>query len=252
MVKQVRWIYLPLCLGLVFQLSGYTASVQTAHGQSTAPAIHPSLRSATSTDSSPRVEGKGWVPLSRVSVSVRYFTLASTRTLQTTASGTFGLELQGGDWCRGLVVVARDTFGHRVTLRGPLPLSGCTPPESGARLVLRVLTPQQMEARQITVDTTKGLNGQTMHVGDVLYLYVSGTAQPSETAVFDPSHFRLIEQGQVPVCPPATSCRFPPGFFWRAVATAAGNGFVALSAACRQSKPACMVPDRVLQVTILP
>jgi hypothetical protein len=205
-----------------------------------------------SPDPYPRVVGKGWVPFSRVTVTVRFYGLKVTRTVYTTRTGVFGLGMEGVHWCKNLAIVARDTAGHRVVRHGSSPLFSCTPPRSGTKLVLHVLTPKQMQAKQITVDATKLIMPQTMHVGDVLYVYDPGTNQPSVVLIPDPSHFRLIEQGKVPDCPPNASCAFPPGFFWRLAATGPGDAIVTLSPVCRQSKPPCMLPDRALRVTILP
>jgi hypothetical protein len=192
------------------------------------------------------------VPFSRVTVSVRFHGLKATSHVHVTRTGTFGVGIQGVHWCQNLTVAARDTAGHHVVLHGTIPISACAPPGAGTKVLLHFLTPKQMQAKQITVDTTKAIESTAMHVGDVLYVYAAGTSQPSVTLSPDEAHFRLIEQGKIPDCPPTASCPFPPGFFWRLVATQPGDAIVALSPACRQSKPPCMLPDRAVRVTILP
>lgn len=252
MVGLKRRTGVSLCLCLLFVFSAYTVTFHSAYGQSIAMSRHPTVSSAMSPDLFPRVIGKGWVPLTRLAVTVKFYGLKATRTLHATQRGAFGIGIQGVHWCKNLSVVVRDTAGHRVTLHGSIPVSSCTPPSSGAKLVLHVLTARQMQAKQITVDTTKLTTSEMMHVGDVLYVYAPGTGQPSVTLIPDANHFRLIEQGTLPECPPTASCPFPPGFFWRLEATQAGDTIVTLSPACRQSKPPCMLPDRALRVTILP
>ncbi len=245
-------IGLSLALCVVFILASHSVMAYPLHPQSTVSTQRPNVQAAMSPDPYPRVIGKGWVPLARVSVTVRFYGLHATRHLRASRTGAFGIGLEGVHWCRNLTVVSTDTVGHRIVLHGSIPPSSCPPPSAGTKLVLHVLTAKQMQARQITVDATKPNLSVTMHVGDVLYVFDPGAGQPSVTLTPDESHFRLIEQGKLPDCLPTASCPFPPGNYWRLVAIAPGDAIVTLSAACRQSKPPCMLPDRALRVTILP
>jgi hypothetical protein len=252
MITVTRRAGLALGLCLLFIVASYTVAVHRAYGQPVASSGHPTVQGAMSPHPYPRVIAKGWLPITRVTVTVRFYGLTATRKFHTTRTGTFGVGIQGVDWCQNLTLVVRDAMGHRVVTHGSIPKSVCTPPGPNSKIVLHILTPKQMQAKQITVDATKITSSQTMHVGDVLYVYDPNQNQPSIVLSFDASHFRSIEQGQVPACPPTASCAVSTGFFWRLVATAVGDGIVTLSPACRQSKPPCMLPDRALRVTILP
>jgi hypothetical protein len=195
------------------------------------------------------VMGSGWSRSSVLTVSAWTSSPKRTIKLKTTAHGTFLVGISSITACADFTFTAHDATHHLTVQRLP---RACAVDAGSGPPVITVLQGKQMTARQITIDVSQPLPAATMHVGDVLYLYDPSSQGTSVLVRGDPDHLRLIDQGAVPACPPDANCPTPSGVFWRFTATHSGESIVIVSAACRQSKPPCMVPDRALRIQILP
>lgn len=194
------------------------------------------------------VTGNGWSKNSLLTVTARNTSKGQTMKLKATSHGMFrvGVSLLGP--CDDFTFTVRDRT-HRLTVQRPS--RQCPVPAESGPPALTVLQGKQMTAKQLTIDVSKPPATESLRVGDVLYLYDPNTSAPS-LVTGDSDHFNPIDHGTVPACPPNTSCALPPGVYWRFTATHTGDGMVIVSPACRQSKPPCMAPDRVVRITILP
>ncbi len=195
------------------------------------------------------VHGAGWGH-GRVVLSLQTGPWVLAVSLRPTATGTFTVTAPGVNLCAGVVLVAHDTHGHGKKVHGP-PL-GCASPADYPRPRLQVTL-----GKRVASPTVRILDAHpasiTLHVGDVLYLWEPGTTAPffSPRESGTPGVLQLIAQGQT-TAKPCAEAECAAGFYWKWLAVKTGDSGIELSAACRQSKPPCMLPDFVIRVQVVP
>lgn len=203
------------------------------------------------------VQGSGW-GVGRVVVSLQTRQWISSVSLRPNPAGTFVVAAVGANLCAGVLFRAYDGHGHAKAARPAGPALGCATPADYPRPRLEILS-----GRKVTAPTVRAIAGHpasvTLHRGDVLYLWEPGTTAPfmsprlegSPSPLATPALLVLIAQGQTrsKTCA-AADCA--AGFYWKWLAVGIGDTGIVLSAACRQSKPPCMVPDFLIPVHIVP
>jgi hypothetical protein len=218
---------------------------------SAAPAVAGSrtLRVVTIPGKGVGVAGTGWGQ-GRVVVSLQTGPWVLAVSVQPNARGRFSIAAIGANLCARVLFRAFDAHRHGKSAKGP-PL-GCASPADYPRPHLVVVSGRRVAPPSVRVVGTHPAS-VTLHVGDVLYLWEPGTT----TAFFSPQLadslgiLQLIAQGQTPAktCAEADCAA---GFYWKWLAVGTGETSITLSAACREAKPPCMVPDFLIRIHILP
>jgi hypothetical protein len=154
------------------------------------------------------------------------------------------------DLCGGVSSDVYTRSGRHVHLSSPS-LSCAPAPDMPAPTVtvLQGAALSTAPAQLFTLQTPA--NPFQLPVGQTLYFWEPGTHQPLFAPRADPAYLELIDQGTTA----ARACAQPDcvaGFYWRWLAVRPGNTGIDFSPACRQVKPQCELPDRLVEVTILP
>lgn len=196
-----------------------------APGSAAAPQrLHRLLDGVPSPVPYPWVVGTDWPRRTRVAVTARYRGAVRQTTLRTGSDGSFGVGIQGVSWCKGLVVEALDATKYRVVLHGTNPFRKCPVAMERRDIVFHSLNERELHAHQYVVDSRRVTRSYTIHVGDMVYVYVR--LGHLSLQALDRQHFRLIEHGTTPVCPPNADCAFPPGVYYRVLALHAGHALL--------------------------
>jgi hypothetical protein len=229
---------------LVILFAGLVASGGRAQASGTAP----TMRFVSTTGYPLTVRGEGWAPHVRVIFWVHAGTMSEGVEVKTTGAGAFAVGITGLSMCARPVFKARDfATGHAKLLGPPL---GCHAPAVVPVPQLQILKGKPASR---TVVKVYGLQPRsvTMHVGDQLYIWESGSGAASFTPHADSSYLVLFRMGETPprMCPQVDCAE---GFYWQYTAIKAGTTLVDLSARCRSSTPPCEIPDFALDVIILP
>lgn len=222
-----------------------------------APALagsSPTLKVVTLRSGGVGVEGRGW---RQRSVTVTLYTgqWLVGLSVQPNASGRFRLAAVGANLCARVLFRAYDAHGHAKQARGPE--LGCASPANYPRPTLRAIVGHAVTLQTVRILATHPAS-ITLHLGDELYLWEPGTTVPAFSPTLQEApapvatvvRLVLVDQGQTP----ARACAqvdCAAGFYWRFLAAATGDTGIVLSAACRQSKPPCMVPDFLITVHIV-
>lgn len=245
-----------LAAAVVILWSLSLGSVQSSLAKGKAPTLH--LAGAAGFRIA--VSGDGWAPRSRVAFSVRAGPWVEGMALQTTAAGTFRIGIRNTELCGGSSFRARDLRGHSAVVYGPA--LKCPAPFSPPKPVvtvllgtrLRIETKHSANRARGTVQEIRllapGARTETLHLGDALYLWEPGTVRPAFRASANSRYLELIGQGRTPprACP-QVDCE--EGYYWEWIAVTTGTTFIDLSPACRESRPACAIPDFAIRVQIL-
>lgn len=213
------------------------------------------LKMVTLRSGAPGVEGTGWGHRP-VTVSVSEGRWVVGITVQPNDSGTFRLASTSLNLCARPLFRAYDAHGHYRAVAGP-PL-GCAAPADPPRPRLRAVVGRQVTAPTVQIPASRPTS-VTLHRGDILYLWEPGTNAPAWTPsveqIDSPNAtalpLALVDQGQTAarMCPEVDCAA---GFYWKWLAVKTGDTAITLSAACRASKPPCMVPDFIIRVHIIP
>lgn len=198
------------------------------------------------------VRGTGW-GTGRVVLTAQVPSGVVGVELRPASGGSFLVAASNLDLCGGVQFAATDTAGHTGIARGPTlmcpsPL-GVPPPV--LRPVLHVLQGGKIIPRQYRLRGPNHPSSLRMRVGDSLSLWEPGTTAPAFTPRVDGKHLVLLkhDQSSSQTC---TTSGCATGFAWTWVAVAAGQTAIDLSPACRQSRPACGMPDYAITVHIDP
>jgi hypothetical protein len=149
--------------------------------------------------------------------------------------------------CARPVFVALDFAGNRAVLHGP-PL-GCATRTDLPTPTLAIVRGKAVKHRIVRIF---GLQPRalTVHRGDELYVWESGTTRPAFRPGVDPVYLSLLRAGTTPprACPEVWC---DAGFSWDYVAIRAGHTSVDMSPGCRETAPPCELPDFSIDVQIL-
>lgn len=194
------------------------------------------------------VHGTGW-GRGRLVVSLQTGPWVLAVSLRPTAAGTFTVAAPGANLCAGVEFGTYDIHGHAKSVHGP-PL-GCASPADYPRPRLQVTSGTHAASPTVRIIAAHPAS-VTLHIGDVLYLWEPGTTAPffNPRLSGTPAVLQLVAQGQTPAKTCAESdCA--AGFYWKWLAVQTGDSDIDLSAACRQSKPPCMLPDFLIRVHVV-
>ena len=175
----------------------------------------------------PWIRGTKWPQETVVRVTVHWHSQHQRFTLRTRQDGSFGISVAGVRWCTGLVIEAVDATNYRVVLHGVNVFQPCPPVTEGDHIVIRLLSAKELRVRQQTIDARRPKRSYTMHLGDILFVYVQENQAPLSR--IDARYWRVIEAGVIPVCPPNADCSFPPGAYYRVVAQHIGRSHLPLA-----------------------
>ena len=243
------WLAASLWLWLLSgTVRGQCTQIRPAH---IARAAQPTLTAVASPDLNLRVAGSGWPTRSRLTITVRFWGAKASRILRSTSGGTLGFAVTNVRWCSRLTITVHDTRSNTVSLLGATPAASCAPVKPRMKIVIRSLSPAQMQFMQVVVNAVQPGSLYTLHVSDVVFLYRPGTGGPAILPVPDSEHLDSIDQGPLPQDAPPPGWPSPPGWYWRFRATHPGDATLTLSHTCRQSTPPCMLPDRLVRLQIL-
>ncbi len=208
-------------LALTLSLAAFT---QAATHASSAAQLRPQrlLDEVPSPMPYPWVIGKDWPRHTTVTLTVHYRGAVGHAGLRTGSDGAFGVAIEGVRWCTGLVIEAVDATNYRVVLHGANPFRSCPATTGKQGIVIHSLSERELHAHQYVIDGRRAAPSYTVHVGDIVYVYVRQSRLSLRS--LDRRHFRLIEQGVIPMCPPNASCAFPPGTYYRVLVLHAGQG----------------------------
>lgn len=195
------------------------------------------------------VSGQSWGP--HVIVTAQIGASSAGVSLTTSTRGTFVIGLDYTVACGGVVVDVRDLQGHTATLRRTGPMCpnrvGDPPPK------ISVLQGTRSATHVRLLGYSSGPKTITLHLGDTLQLIEPGDSTPSFLASADTRHFALLEQQALSSAPCVEMTCAPLGDqFWTWVAIKRGHGTIILAPICRQSRPACEMPDRVIAIVVKP
>jgi len=175
----------------------------------------------------PWIMGTKWPPETLVRVTVHWHSQHNQFTLHTRHDGSFGISVAGVRWCTGLVIDAVDATNYRVVLHGVNVFHPCPPVTEAAHIAIRLLSATELRVRQQIIDSRRPKRSYTMHLGDILFVYVQENRVP--LSQIDARYWRVIEAGVIPVCPPNADCFFPPGAYYRVVAQHIGRSHLPLA-----------------------
>jgi hypothetical protein len=242
-----RHIWTRLFVGLLLALS---VTVIPDDRPAQAQQAQPSLRLIGIPGYRLGVSGQGWPHRGRLSVVARSGTQAVGVQFRATRAGTFSLGVNSVDVCSGVGFDVYTRSGRHVHLASR-PLACPAVLETPVPTVT-VLQGSTLPSADVKMGTLQALdNPFVLRVGQILYFWEPGTQHPAFLPQTNPAYLMLVEQGTTA----ARACAQPDcaaGFYWRWRAVQPGNTGIDLSPACRQTKPQCEIPDRLVEVTILP
>jgi hypothetical protein len=240
LLRGIRLCALPVLVVIAHALPARSA----VSGQT----LLPSIRFVTAPGYTLALSGKGWGARANVRIIVRAGNFVGSRHVRVTRTGQFLLGVSVS-LCAGAQF---DVFSrsHHATIHSPgLACALRVNPPAPQMIVLRGQLGKTSETRAIDPQITG--SPLTLRVGDTLYLWEPGTTRPLFTPGPDPSYLAQVAQGTTPPRACAqTDCA--AGFYWRWLALRPGQTGIRLEPACRLSKPQCELPDRILEVTIIP
>jgi len=175
----------------------------------------------------PWIMGTKWPPETLVRVTVHWHSQHEQFTLRTRHDGSFGIGVAGVRWCTGLVIDAVDATNYRVVLHGVNVFRPCPSVTEAAHITIRPLSAKELRVHEQTIDARWPKQSYTMHLGDMLFVYVQENRAP--LSQIDARYWRVIEAGVIPVCPPNADCFFPPGAYYRVVAQHIGRSHLPLA-----------------------
>ena len=175
----------------------------------------------------PWIVGTEWPRETLVRVTVHWRSQHDRFTLRTRRDGSFGISVAGVRWCTGLVIEAVDATNYRVVLHGVNVFRPCPAVTEGSHIRISLLSTRDLRVRQQIVDARWLKRSYTMHLGDMLFVYVPANRAP--LSQIDARYWRVIEVGVIPVCPPNADCLLPPGDYYRVVARHSGRSRLPLT-----------------------
>jgi len=243
-MKQTHRFHAATALALALFVGVPAASqAHTAHQQS------PTLRFIVKAGYRISLAGKGWAPTARVTVTARAGGLRSVQ-LRPTSQGRFIVGITNIDLCGGSSYAAYDLAGHVATLRGPALMCPNRLPEPDPTLT--VLKGRALHPHTISLLENAPQGSLTMHVGQLLNVYVSSSMNASTpgTVRLDGTHWLQTASTTGLICPAGAMCapQARPFMQWEAVR--AGKTMIRITPACRQTVPQCALPDVIVDVFI--
>jgi hypothetical protein len=222
-VRSVCAILFGLVLALLVPSFWHVSGAQAASRVSitNSQRLHRSLDTVPAAVPYPWVVGRDWPRSTLVALTVRYGTGVSRASIRARPDGSFGVGIKGVRWCAGLVVEAVDATGYRVVLHGVSVFRGCPPVTEAGGIDIDGLSGRDLQVRQYFVDGDHPARSYTVHIGDMLYVYVPDS-HPILPAV-DRQHFRMFEHGTIPACPGNADCIPRPGVYYKVVAVHPGQ-----------------------------
>lgn len=175
----------------------------------------------------PWIVGTQWPRETLVRVTVHWRSQHERFALRTGRDGSFGISVAGVRWCTGLVIDAVDATNYRVVLHGVNVGRPCPPVTEENHIAIHLLSAKELRVRQQTVDGRWPKQSYTVHLGDILFVYVQENQAPLSR--IDARYWRVIEAGMIPVCPLNADCFFPPGAYYRVVAQHIGRNHLPLA-----------------------
>lgn len=169
----------------------------------------------------PWVIGKAWPRHTTVTLTVYYRGAVGHAGLNTGSDGAFGIAIEEVRWCTGLVIQAVDATNYRVVLHGVNLIRSCPAVTEKQGIVIHSLSKRELHAHEYLIDGRRAAPSYTVRAGDMMYVYVRQTRLSLRS--LDRRHFRLIEHGVIPVCPPNVDCAFPPGTYYRVLVLHVGR-----------------------------
>lgn len=195
------------------------------------------------------VRGTGWNARDRIAFAVHYDQWTAGVVVRATRKGRFNVAADTIDLCGGVTFDARDVHGHHAIVHGP-PLM-CPSRTNPPRPTFTVTSGTGLQPRETRIVGVNGPRTVTVHVGEVVYLWLAGTVQPTFTPTADPKHLALLSEERTPprACAQVDCTE---GFAWQWMAIRTGDTGIDLSPACRLSTPPCGVPDLLIRVHVQP
>jgi len=175
----------------------------------------------------PWIVGTEWPRDTLVRVTVYWHSKRERFILHTHRDSSFGISVAGVRWCTGLVIEAVDATNYRVVLHGVNVFRPCPTVIEGPKIATRLLSATDLRVRQQLVDARRPKRSYTMHLGDMLFVYIQGNH--SSLSWIDARYWHVIEVGVIPVCPPSADCSLPPGAYYRVVARHSGRSRLPLT-----------------------
>lgn len=191
------------------------------------------------------VRGTGWKGGERIVLSLQLATVMTGIQLRATARGSFTVAIGAVTLCGASQITARAYGGSQATIVGPA--RNCALQGKPPRPRFSVLAGTRLRTRTVTVVGLGGSRSVSLRVGEKLYF-----SEPSVGVMYVPSvdrayltllrHRTAVQQCANGSCIEQTS--------WEWVTVKAGETAIDLAAPCRQSRPPCMLPDRLVRVRI--
>lgn len=149
--------------------------------------------------------------------------------------------------CTNPVARATDIHLHVAELR--FPAVECLTRPDPSRPVLTVLRGRNSPGRLVVV---RGIQPRSvsLRLGDRLQFREGGISAPAFTPSADATHLAPLSVTREGACATWDTCT--SGFIYTFVAVHTGETNVDMSAACRQARPPCMMPDFAIHVSITP
>lgn len=234
-------------LALTFVLAcPLTAAAATRSGPSLTLAAAPGYRLA--------VTGTHWPSGAVLSLLTQIDAHREIVRLQATNRGTFLVGITANDPCGFVRFEAADALGHRVDLRGPQYV--CSSSIRTPRFRFTVLVGKRIPSHRVSIFEPSSARGPVeLDVGDRIYVWQPGEMRAAFVPHADASYLQLQRQGRTADqdcsgIPAPTPAQCNAGSYWEWIALQAGRTMIDLSPACRQARPACAMPDMVIDVRI--
>jgi hypothetical protein len=211
------------------------------------PAVKPALRFTAVPGYRISIAGSGWLGGSLITFTASEGTIDAGLVLRATKRGGFVVGINNIDPCAGIAFEARDFSGDHFTLPGPA--LGCVSPYPLPTPVLKVVKGHAVTISVKHVDGTGNRHPVVIRLGDAVYVWESGSENPSLVPSVRTAYFQLIGKGQT-LARRCSKVECAAGFFWEWVGMKVGKTTIALEPACAAAKPPCLAPVLLIPVRI--